>query len=75
MIKVYLDNNIIVDIEDGKNLVDLLLNRGDCAYYFSQAHIEELLEAKDNPKVSQRGRLNLLSKLCGRSRCLNTILY
>lgn len=73
MIKVYLDNNIIVDIEDGKILVDLFLNRGDCAYYFSQAHIEELLEAKDNPKVSQRGRLNLLSKLCGRNHILTGV--
>jgi hypothetical protein len=74
MIKVYLDNNIIVDIEDGKILVDLFLNRGDCAYYFSQAHIEELLEAKGNPKVSQKGRLNLLSKLCGKNHILTGVV-
>ena len=65
MLKVYLDNNIILDIEDGAYSVEQFLSKDDCSYYFSQAHIEELLEAENNPKVSQEGRLNLITKLCG----------
>lgn len=63
MFKAYLDNNVIVDIEDGKYSVEQFLNKDGYAYYFSQAHIEELLEAKGNPKISQSGRLNLLSNM------------
>lgn len=70
MFKAYLDNNVIVDIEDGKYSVKQFLNKYDYAYYFSYAHIEELLEAKGNPKISQSGRLNLLSKLCGKNNIL-----
>jgi hypothetical protein len=70
MYKAYLDNNIIVSIEDGDHSVEQFVCKNDCAYYFSQAHIEELLEAKDNPKVSQDGRLNLIAKLCGRNHIL-----
>ncbi len=40
------------------------------AYCFSYAHIKELLEAKGNPMISQIGRLNLLSKLCGKNHIL-----
>lgn len=73
MYKAYLDNNIIVDIEDGKYSVEQFLNKDDYAYYFSQAHIEELLEAKDTPKVFQSGRINLISKLCGKNHILTGV--
>ena len=73
MHKAYLDNNVIVDIEDGKCSVEQFLNKENYAYYFSHAHMEELLEAKENPKVSQNGRLNLLSKLCGRNHILTGV--
>jgi hypothetical protein len=73
MFKAYLDNNVIVDIEDGKYSVEHFLNKDGYAYYFSQAHIEELLEANGNPKVSQIGRLNLLSKLCGKNNILTGV--
>lgn len=70
MNKVYLDNNIIVSIEDGDYSLEQFVCKNECSYYFSQAHIEELLEAENNPKVSQEGRLNLISKLCGRNPVL-----
>lgn len=73
MYKAYLDNNVIVDIEEGKYSVEQFLKKYDYAYYFSQAHIEELLEAKGNPKISQSGRLNLLSKLCGKNHILTGV--
>ena len=65
MYKAYLDNNIIVDIEDGMYSLEQFLCKERYAYCFSYAHIKELLEAKGNPMISQIGRLNLLSKLCG----------
>ncbi len=70
MYKAYLDNNIIVGIEDGDYSVEQFLNKNDYSYYFSQVHLEELLEAESNPKVSQEGRLNLIAKICGRNHIL-----
>ena len=74
MYKVYLDNNIIVDIEEGNYSVEQFLNKNDYLYYFSKAHLEELLEAKDNPKVSQEKRLNLIAELCGKNHILTGVV-
>lgn len=63
--KVYMDNNVLVDIEVGKYSVENFTVMSGATYYYSDAHINELLEAKGNPKVSQRGRLSLISQLCG----------
>lgn len=63
--KVYMDNNVLVDIEVGKYSVEDFTGMSGATYYYSDAHINELLEAKSNPKVSQRGRLSLISQLCG----------
>lgn len=68
--KAYLDNNVLVDIEAGKYSTETFLAIPDVAYYYSDAHMNELLEAKGNPKVSQEGRLRLISKLCGRNHIL-----
>lgn len=65
--KVYLDNNVYVDIEMDNLKLEQLLSNKDYAYYFSDAHMNELLEAKGNKKVSQEGRLQLISKICGRN--------
>lgn len=63
--KVYMDNNVLVDIEVGKYSVEDFTGMSGATYYYSDAHINELLEAKGNPKVSQGGRLSLISQLCG----------
>ena len=68
--KVYLDNNVLVDIEAGKYSANTFLSIPDVAYYYSDAHMNELLEAKGNPKVSQEGRLRLISQLCGSNNIL-----
>ena len=68
--KVYLDNNVLVDIEAGKYSVDTFLAIPNVVYYYSDAHMNELLEAKGNQKVSQEGRLRLISRLCGRNNIL-----
>lgn len=68
--KVYLDNNVLVDVEDGKYSVDMFTTMPSAKYYYSDAHMNELLEAKGNVKVSQEGRLRLISKLCGQNHIL-----
>ncbi len=65
--KVYLDNNVLVDIESGKYQLEIFCALPDVEYYYSDAHLNELLEAKGNPKVSQEERLNLIAKLCGKN--------
>ena len=62
---VYLDNNVLIDIEQGKLKEGSFLSQFNIGYYYSDAHLEELLEAQDNPKVSQEGRLDLISRICG----------
>lgn len=54
--RVYLDNNVLVDIETGKFSVNTFSTIPHVEYYYSEAHLNELLEAKENPKVSQEGR-------------------
>ena len=65
--KVYLDNNVLVDIESGKYQLEIFRALPDVEYYFSDSHLNELLEAKGNTKVSQEGRLDLIAKLCGKN--------
>jgi len=71
--KVYPDNNVLVDIEAGKYSAEMFLSISDVVYYYSDAHMNELLEAKGNPKVSQKGRLGLISKLCGCNNILTGV--
>ena len=68
--KVYLDNNVLVDIEAVKCSVEDFTGMSGATYYYSDAHLNELLEAKGKPKVSQGGRLSLISQLCGRNNIL-----
>lgn len=70
MKKAYLDNNVYVDIEMGYLKVGQFLSKKGYVYYFSDAHMNELLEAKGNEKVSQEGRLRLISKICSRNNIL-----
>ena len=58
--KVYIDNNVLVDIEVKKYSVEDFTGMSGATYYYSDAHINELLEAKGNYKVSQEGRLSLI---------------
>lgn len=71
--KVYLDNNVFADIEDGEYQVEDFLSIPDVEYYYSDAHISELLEAKGNSKVSQEDRLKLISRVCGQNYILTGV--
>lgn len=72
--KVYLDNNVLVDIEDGKNILSDFISIQHVEYFYSEAHLNELLEASSNPKVSQSERLELIKQLCGNNIILAGVL-
>lgn len=65
--RVYLDNNVLIDIEQGKLNEEEFLSKPNKEYYYSDAHLGELLEARGNPKVSQEGRLDLIQGFVVRS--------
>lgn len=65
MMRVYLDNNVLVDIEYGNYKVSDFIAKPYVEYYYSDAHLNELLEAVGNPNVSQDGRLRLIEEICG----------
>lgn len=72
--KAYLDNNIIIDIETGRYPLSAFRRFQDVEYYYSDAHMNELLEAKAITKVSQEGRLKLIESLCGHSYIVTGIM-
>lgn len=72
--RVYLDNNVLIDIVQGKLNEEEFLSKPNTEYYYSDAHLGELLEARGNPKVSQEGRLDLISRLCGQNCILSGVL-
>ncbi len=74
MMRVYLDNNVLVDIEQGIFKVEDFLAQSNTKYYYSDAHLGELLEARGNSKVSQEGRLDLISRICGQNCILSGVL-
>lgn len=63
--KVYLDNNIIIGIEEGGYDIHLFKSFSDVEYFYSAAHVDELIEGKDNPKISVDQRLTTISELAG----------
>ena len=69
--KVYLDNNIIVGIEEGDYDFTLFKSFSDVEYFYSAAHVDELIEGKDNPKISVNKRLTIISELAGTNHILN----
>ena len=65
---VYLDNNIIVDVESrGLSIVNLTMK--GIQYYYSSAHIEELIEG-ENVGVNVQQRLSTIDKISS-SNCID----
>lgn len=75
IMRVYLDNNVLIDIEQGKYKEKEFLSREKTDYYYSDAHMGELLEARGNQKVSQEDRLELISRICAQNCVLTGVLY
>ena len=62
---VYFDNNILVDIEEGVIQLERLLSRADVNYYFSEVHMDELINGLNIHPELKATRLGTLERLCG----------
>lgn len=62
---IYLDNNVLVDVEEGTIPFESLISAKNVAYCFSEVHIDELMNGLDKHPELKDIRLNTLSKLCG----------
>ena len=60
---VYLDNNVLVEIEYGNLKLSDFLSVPNTKYYFSPSHIEELIEGEEIKNLSVNNRLDLIRKL------------
>ena len=63
MATYYLDNNVLVDIEQGKINISDFLSLQNSKYYFSPSHIDELIEGERISKLSIDKRLVLIESL------------
>ena len=59
----YLDNNVLVEIEQGNISASTFLSIQNSKYYFSPSHIDELIEGEGIGKLSIEGRLKLIEDL------------
>ena len=65
IMKAYLDNNIIVYIENGLLKIEDFISKTDVNYYFSEIHMDELMNGLDNHPALQIKRLRTIEQLCG----------
>ena len=63
--KVYLDNCVLIDVEIGRLSVSDFKRRPDTEYFFSAAHMDELLRALTKRPDVKDVRLGLIQELCG----------
>ena len=63
---VYLDNNVLIDIEENVYSLNDFLSITEAEYYYSNAHISELLNGEDRsiPGLKDK-RLSTIKAVCG----------
>lgn len=63
---VYLDNNVLINIEENVYILNDFISIPRVEYYYSNAHISELLNGVDKsiPGLKER-RLSTISAVCG----------
>lgn len=64
--RVYLDNNVLISIEENKYSLNDFISIPESEYYYSNAHISELLNGveKSIPGLKER-RLSTINTVCG----------
>ena len=64
--RVYLDNNVLIDIEENVYSLNDFLSITEAEYYYSNAHISELLNGEDRsiPGLKDK-RLSTIKAVCG----------
>ena len=63
--RVYLDNNILVDIEDGVFTLEVFKRTLNVEYYFSEVHMDELMNGLEKHPELKDIRLQTIDALCG----------
>lgn len=64
--RVYLDNNVLIDIEESVYSLNDFLSIAGVEYYYSNAHISELLNGEDKAILGlKERRLSTISAVCG----------
>lgn len=72
--KVYLDNNILVDIEEGTYQLYMFQDQPQVSYYFSEVHMDELMNGLNNNLDLKNIRLATLEQLCGHNYIIPGVL-
>lgn len=65
IMKAYLDNNILVYVENGILKIEDFLSKSGVNYYFSEIHMDELMNGLDNHPELKEKRLRTIEQLCG----------
>lgn len=64
--RIYLDNNVLIDIEQNVYNINAFLSITGVEYYYSNAHISELLNGVDKSIIGlKEERLSTINALCG----------
>lgn len=63
--RLYLDNNILIYIENGKYELSQFLSVSDAEYYYSEIHMDELMNGLDIYPELKDIRLKTIGELCG----------
>lgn len=63
--RLYLDNNILIYIENGKYELSQFLSVSDAEYYYSEIHMDELMNGLDTHPELKDIRLKTIGELCG----------
>lgn len=63
--RIYLDNNILIYIENGKYDLSQFLSVSDAEYYYSEIHMDELMNGLDTHPELKDIRLKTIGELCG----------
>lgn len=63
--KVYLDNNILVYLENGKYSLNDFLSDSSVEYFYSEIHMDELMNGLDKHPDLKEIRLRTIEQLCG----------
>lgn len=68
--RVYLDNNVLVDIEEGVLSLSDFCSKSQSAYFFSEVHMDELMNGLETHPELKGIRLKTLGELCRKNYIL-----
>ena len=72
--RIYLDNNILVDIENEAYSFDEFCSIHNAEYFYSEVHMDELMNGLDAHPELKDTRLHTIEHLCGSNYILPGVL-